>query len=56
MFSELQNMAIDQSTMPRVINSYQFVLGLVAQLGEHHNGIVGVVGSIPIESTKLFSS
>ena len=27
--------------------------GAVAQLGEHHNGIVGVVGSIPISSTKL---
>ena len=28
-----------------------WVSGDVAQLGEHHNGIVGVVGSIPIIST-----
>lgn len=26
--------------------------GPVAQLGEHHNGIVGVVGSIPIRSSQ----
>ena len=28
------------------------VVGVVAQLVEHHNGIVGVVGSIPIGSTS----
>lgn len=27
-------------------------LGAVAQLGEHHNGIVGVKGSSPFSSTK----
>jgi hypothetical protein len=27
--------------------------GVVAQLVEHHNGIVGVAGSIPVGSTSL---
>lgn len=30
-------------------------IGLVAQLGEHHNGIVGVKGSIPFRSTGCVS-
>ena len=30
----------------------EYFLGDVAQLEEHHNGIVGVVGSNPIISTK----
>ena len=28
------------------------MFGAVAQLGEHHNGIVGVKGSSPFSSTK----
>ena len=33
-------------------NDMCHVIGVVAQLVEHHNGIVGVVGSIPIGSTS----
>ncbi len=31
---------------------YDLSFGPVAQLGEHHNGIVGVKGSSPFRSTK----
>ena len=31
-----------------------FAAGVVAQLVEHHNGIVGVRGSNPLGSTSLF--
>ena len=31
---------------------FEYFFGDVAQLEEHHNGIVGVVGSNPIISTK----
>ncbi len=34
--------------------SYKITDGVVAQLEEHHNGIVGVVGSNPINSTIDF--
>jgi hypothetical protein len=30
-----------------------YMVGVVAQLVEHHNGIVGVAGSIPVGSTIL---
>jgi hypothetical protein len=33
--------------------SNRFSRGRVAQLVEHHNGIVGVIGSIPFASTIL---
>lgn len=36
------------------LQSRKRLFGDVAQLVEHHNGIVGVRGSIPLISTKLF--
>ena len=38
----------------RLLFHLQFLAGDVAQLEERHNGIVEVVGSIPIVSTSLF--
>ena len=35
------------------LNLRAILVGVVAQLVEHHNGIVGVAGSIPVGSTKL---
>ena len=39
--------------LPMVIILEPALVGVVAQLVEHHNGIVGVRGSTPLGSTNL---
>jgi hypothetical protein len=42
---------ISLTTANPAIKLRAFLDGVVAQLVEHHNGIVGVAGSIPVGST-----